>query len=75
MQLLYYQAPISAVILIIPVLIFEPVSNLAQRSWSILEIVGPFLIKMKYSWMDWIIKSTAILSFLFFFRFPFCFPV
>jgi len=42
MQLLYYQAPISAVILIIPVLVFEPVSNISQGSWGLIEAVNLF---------------------------------
>lgn len=39
MQLLYYQAPISAALLLFPVLICEPVSHLIQRSWSLTELV------------------------------------
>jgi solute carrier family 35 protein E3 len=39
MQLLYYQAPISALMLLLPVLFCEPLSNLLGRSWSITELV------------------------------------
>lgn len=39
MQLLYYQAPISAAILILPMLVLEPVSQVIFRSWSLTEIV------------------------------------
>jgi len=67
MQLLYYQAPISAVILIIPVLIFEPVSNLAQRSWSILEIISVLFSCLMAFGVNlsiyWIIGNTSALTY------------
>ena len=40
MQLLYYQAPISAIILILPVLACEPVFQLIYRSWTMAELVS-----------------------------------
>lgn len=40
MQLLYYQAPMSAVILILPVATCEPVLELAYRSWTFMELVS-----------------------------------
>jgi solute carrier family 35 protein E3 len=40
MQLLYYQAPISAIILFFPVLAFEPVLQLVYRSWTLAAIVS-----------------------------------
>ena len=40
MQLLYYQAPISAIILILPVLACESVFQLIYRSWTMAELVS-----------------------------------
>lgn len=40
MQLLYYQAPISAAILFLPVLLVEPFAQVIFRSWSFTEIVS-----------------------------------
>lgn len=39
MQLLYYQAPLSAVILFFIVPFLEPVEQTVQRSWSPVDIV------------------------------------
>lgn len=50
MQLLYYQAPLSALILLLPALYFEPVSSLLTRTWTTTELVmnllshGHFLV-------------------------------
>lgn len=44
MQLLYYQAPISAALLIIPVLICEPISLVIYRTWTLMELVDFSLI-------------------------------
>lgn len=40
MQLLYYQSPISAILLILPVLVCEPVFQLVYRSWTLIELVN-----------------------------------
>ena len=64
MQLLYYQAPISAVILIVPMLIFEPVSNITDASWELIEVVGLF------SWFyvnNLFFKSAFIFTYIYFF--------
>lgn len=39
MQLLYYQAPLSAVMLLIAVPILEPVGQTFTYNWSLLDIV------------------------------------
>ena len=39
MQLLYYQAPLSALLLVLPVLWCEPISALVTRSWATIELV------------------------------------
>ena len=53
MQLLYYQAPISAALLILPVLICEPISLVIYRTWTFYELVAyssfnsiPFLMNL-----------------------------
>lgn len=39
MQLLYYQAPLSAMLLVLPVLWCEPISALVSRTWASIELV------------------------------------
>merc|ERR1712071_359765 len=67
MQLLYYQAPISAVILIVPMLIFEPVSNITDASWELIE-VGAVLFSCLMAFgvnlsIYWIIGNTSALTY------------
>lgn len=63
MQLLFYQAPISAAILVVPILLLEPVSQLFFRSWSITEIVS---IKLERSFqkeiLTWQSKFQCLLA-------------
>lgn len=40
MQLLYYQAPLSAAMLLVLVPILEPVGNTLAHEWSLLDIVS-----------------------------------
>ncbi|XP_032781393.2 solute carrier family 35 member E3 [Daphnia magna] len=67
MQLLYYQAPMSAVILILPVATCEPVLELAYRSWTFMELVPvvcscliAFTVNLS---IYWIIGSTSALTY------------
>lgn len=67
MQLLYYQAPISAVILIIPVLVFEPVSNISQGSWGLIEASSVLFSCLMAFGVNlsiyWIIGNTSALTY------------
>ncbi|XP_046437845.1 solute carrier family 35 member E3-like [Daphnia pulex] len=67
MQLLYYQAPISAIILFFPVLAFEPVLQLVYRSWTlaaIIPVVCSCLIAFAVNLsIYWIIGNTSALTY------------
>lgn len=67
MQLLYYQAPISAALLILPVLICEPISLVIYRTWTfyeLLPVVCSCLIAFTVNLsIYWIIGNTSALTY------------
>lgn len=67
MQLLYYQAPISAALLIIPVLICEPISLVIYRTWTLMELL-PVVLSCLIAFavnlsIYWIIGNTSALTY------------
>lgn len=54
MQLLYYQAPLSAVMLFFIVPFLEPIEQTFTRSWSLLDIV------MSKNIVHWICKGIEL---------------
>lgn len=67
MQLLYYQAPLSALILLLPALYFEPVSSLLTRTWTTTELAAivcscliAFAVNIS---IYWIIGNTSAMTY------------
>ncbi|KZC11418.1 PREDICTED: solute carrier family 35 member E3-like [Dufourea novaeangliae] len=67
MQLLYYQAPLSAIVLLIIVPVLEPVQQTFARSWSLIDLVMVVLSGIVAFFVNltsyWIIGKTSPLTY------------
>lgn len=79
MQLLYYQSPLSSLMLIVMIILFEPPLNTLIHGWTLTEITMVFLSCVTAFFVNisiyWIIGNTSPLTYNMIGHLKFCLTV